>query len=252
MMLKIGAKISTFYFSTSIMNNPSLKTLIVTIFISFLSFTSKAQLGYNYSKLDFGIAGTVNTVYGDTQTQQIKESVDVSINYNQTPFVNYIFDFQGGNLSGGDVVKDADGRQFSNNYIAGIGRIQLQLGELIDYSKSPIANAFKNFYLSTGLGFMANNVSTLAYIPQQDLYVAGEDNNTEVFIPVRVGYEFKLFNDYDEPKVKFDIGYQYNYVFGDEVDGFKAGKSNDVFTQFSVGVKFALGSPTSYRKQISY
>jgi len=39
---------------------------------------------------------------------------------------------------------------------------------------------------------------------------------------------------------------------GDELDGFEAGKSNDKYSEIVVGVKFALGSVTSYRKQLFY
>ncbi len=226
------------------------KSFIVTFVISLFALTSKAQLGYMYSQLDLGVAGTVNTVYGDAKVQQNKFSGDVSLSYNQTPFVNYVFDFQVGNLSGGNLKKNIYSNQFSNNYTAYTGRAQLQLGEITDYSQSAVANAFKNLYLSSGIGFIANNASAVA--SQGNSYVSTQSNSIEAFIPVRIGYEFKLFNAYDEPTIKFDLAYQTNYVLGDEIDALKLGKSNDIFTQFSLGVKFAIGTPTSYRKQISY
>ena len=234
------------------MTNTMVKSFIVTFVISLFALTSKAQLGYMYSQLDLGVAGTVNTVYGDAKIQQNKFSGDVSLSYNQTPFVNYVFDFQAGNLSGGNIKKDIYDNQFSNNYTAYIGRAQLQLGEITDYSQSPVANAFKNLYLSTGAGFIVNNASAIHYVSQASSYASTQSNSTEALIPIRIGYEFKLFNAYDEPTVKFDLAYQTNYVLGDEVDALKQGKSNDIFTQFSLGVKFAIGTPTSYRKQISY
>jgi hypothetical protein len=234
------------------MTNTMVKSFIVTFVISLFALTSRAQLGYMYSPLDLGVAGTVNTVYGDAKIQQNKFSGDVSLSYNQTPFVNYVFDFQAGNLSGGNIQKDTHDSQFSNNYTAYTARAQLQLGEITDYSQSAIANAFKNLYLSTGVGFIANNASALHYVPPTNSYAATQSNSTEAFIPLRIGYEFKLFNAYDEPTIKFDLAYQTNYVLGDEIDALKVGKSNDIFTQFSLGVKFAIGTPTSYRKQISY
>ena len=233
------------------MDNTVFKSLVI-VFVTFLSLTAKAQLGYNYSKWDLGVAGDVNTVYGDAKAQTNKASLDVSVNYNQTPFVNYIFDFQGGNLSGGNPKKDIDDNQFSNNYTAYAFKAQLQLGEIIDYTQTPIGNAFKNFYLSTGVGFIVNNAAANQYLPQEQNYVYLQNNSAEAFIPVRIGYEFKFFDAYDEPVIKFDLAYQTNYVLGDEIDAIKAGKSNDIFTQFSLGVKFAIGTPTSYRKQISY
>jgi hypothetical protein len=72
-------------------------------------------------------------------------------------------------------------------------------------------------------------------------------------VPIRIGYEIKLFNRYSQPSAKIDIGYNYNYVFGDNLDGFTTGAKKDVYTQFTIGVKFAIGAAlTSYRKQITY
>jgi len=235
------------------MTNTMVKSFIVTTVICLFALTSKAQLGYMYSPVDLGVAGTVNTVYGDSKIQQNKFSGDVSLSYNQTPFVNYVFDFQAGNLSGGNIKKNIYGSQFSNNYTAYTGRAQLQLGEITDYSQSAIANAFKNLYLSTGVGFIVNDASAVHYVVSQgNPYASTQSNSTEAFIPIRIGYEFKLFNAYNEPTIKFDLAYQTNYVLGDEIDALKLGNSNDIFTQFSLGVKFAIGTPTSYRKQISY
>jgi hypothetical protein len=110
----------------------------------------------------------------------------------------------------------------------------------------------KNLYASTGIGFVVNNVTANRYsykIP--DFYTPGDDHSTEIFIPVRFGYEFKMFNDLGEPSVKIDLAYQYNFIMGDDLDGFIAGKSNDAYSEYVLGIKFALGGKTSYRKQIS-
>jgi hypothetical protein len=129
----------------------------------------------------------------------------------------------------------------------------VQAGELMDYSDSPFANGLKNLYISSGLGYVVNNLKTNRYsLKIPDFYTPGEDHSNEIFIPARIGYEFKLYNKYDEPSVRIDLAYQYNFVMGDDLDGFTAGKQKDAFSQISLGVKFALGSKTSYRKQISY
>jgi hypothetical protein len=69
---------------------------------------------------------------------------------------------------------------------------------------------------------------------------------------LRIGYELKIFNKNQRPDFKIDVGYQFNYIFGDELDGFKAGKYNDIYSQFTIGVKISVGGVTSYRKQINY
>jgi len=131
--------------------------------------------------------------------------------------------------------------------------VQVQAGEVIDYSNSPFANALKNLYLSAGIGMVVNDLSTNRYsykIP--DYYTPGDDHSEEIYIPLRIGYEFKLFNQYNQPSVKIDLAYQTNLIMGDDLDGFVTGKTNDKYTEIVLGVKFSLGSITSYRKQISY
>ena len=121
-------------------------------------------------------------------------------------------------------------------------------------SITPLANALKNLYVSTGIGYI---VSHMTYINRNSILLPGYstdglDNSNQLFIPARIGYEFKVFNKYDQPSFKIDIGYQYNFVLGDNLDGFTAGASKDAFSQITLGFKFALGGMTSYRKQISY
>lgn len=235
------------------MRKSILKAIVLTTVICFTSFISKAQLGYNYSQFDLGVGGAYNQVYGDAESVTPTASVSLSLNFNQTPFINYLLEVNAGKLEGGDEYKDVTSRQFSNSFTAFQFRIQVQAGELIDYSDSPFANAFKNLYLSSGLGYVVNDLKTNRYsLKIPDYYTPGEDHSEEIYLPARIGYEFKLYNSFGEPSFKIDLAYQYNFVMGDELDGFKAGVSNDHFSQVCLGIKFALGSKTSYRKQIAY
>jgi hypothetical protein len=231
----------------------NLRKIFFTLFITCIAFISKAQIGYGYAQYDIGFGGAINKVYGDAQTVQNTPSVHFNFNYNQTPFINYILEVEAGRLEGGNELKDTTGRQFSNSFTAAAFRVQVQAGEIMDYSRSPLANALKNVYLSTGIGMVINNLTTNRYsykIP--GFYTPGEDHSSEIYIPVRLGYEFKIYNQYSQPSVKIDLAYQQNFIMGDELDGFKAGKSNDVYTEIVLGVKFALGGVISYRKQIPY
>jgi hypothetical protein len=235
------------------MSIKNLQKIFLTTILCLAAFASKAQLGYNYDQYDIGFGAAANKVYGDAQTIVTTPSIHFNFNYNQTPYVNYILEVEAGKLEGGNEYKDTTGRQFSNSFTAVDFRAQVQLGELVDYSRSPFANAMKNLYASTGIGFVVNNVTANRYsykIP--DFYTPGDDHSTEIFIPVRFGYEFKMFNDLGEPSVKIDLAYQYNFIMGDDLDGFIAGKSNDAYSEYVLGIKFALGGKTSYRKQISY
>lgn len=218
------------------------------------TFTAKAQLGYEYSEFDLGVSGGLSTVSGDAETKPSAKTIHMNFNYNPSPFINYVLEAQTGDLRGGDATTTATGRQFTNNYVAVFLRGQVQAGELMDYSRSKIKNALKNLYLSTGVGYIVNKMS---YINRQSIldpsiYTDGLDNSNGIIIPARIGYEFKIFNSYSQPVVKIDLGYQMNFALDDNLDGFTAGLQKDKFSQITLGVKFAIGSINSYKKQIHY
>ncbi len=234
-----------------------IKLIYKSLFILALctaSVLAKAQTGYNYAQYDIGVAAGVNTaVMADVSTFRYTPSVHFNFNYNFTPYVNYVFEGQFGRLEGGDSVKSTIGRQFENHFVSVLFRGQLQAGEFLDYSTSPFMNVMKNWYVSTGIGYMVNHIVARS-ADKRGYDIPGDYNAQSPFIPARLGYEFKIFNDYNQPSVRIDLGMQYNFVFGDNVDGYSSatGKNNDAYAQFTIGVKFALGGVTSYRKQIQY
>jgi hypothetical protein len=232
-----------------------LKTTLLTLFFCYAVLTAKAQIGYNYAPYDIGTSVGFNKVYGDAETLTTMPSINFNFTYNATPFTNFVFEAQLGKLRGGDSVLTKSGRYFNNDFAAFIFRGQLQFGEFLDYSNSTLNNALKNLYVSAGIGFVRNHITQISRNSEQvaGFYTGGDDNTKEPFIPLRIGYEFKLYNSYSQPSVKIDLGYGYNYVLGDGLDGFTAGSKKDVYTQFTLGVKFAIGAAAiSYRKQITY
>jgi hypothetical protein len=230
-----------------------LKTIVIIAFTCLLGYTAKAQVGNDYAQYDLGIGLDMNKAYTDAQTIKTTKSGHFNFNYNVSPFVNYIIEFQTGTLQGGDSLTTTSGRQFTNTFNAVMFRAQLQMGEIIDYSQGGLANTFKNVYVSSGVGFVVNHLTEInrASIQVPGFYTAGEDNSNEILIPVRVGYEFKFYNRYNQPGFKIDVGYQYNFIMGDGLDGFPVGKQRDSYSQISFGIKFAVGGVISYRKQIT-
>jgi hypothetical protein len=235
-----------------------IKSILKISFIILLcsvSFLAKAQIGFDYAQYEVGFAAGINQASSaDVQTLKTTPSINLNFTYNQSPYVNYIFNVEVGRLKGGGPNTSTQ-RQFENHFSAYSFRVQVQAGEIIDYSQSAIANAFKNLYLSSGLGYINNNVvlrTDDVLLLDKGLVLPGEPKTNEIFIPVRLGYEFKLFNSYNQPSVKIDLGYQYNFIMGDELDGYIAGKHSDAYSQLTIGFKFAIGGVTSYRKQIHY
>lgn len=226
----------------------------LTFILCTSAFLVKAQLGYDYAQYDVGAAVGLNYPISTDVTKALKYTPSAQFNftYNHGPFINYVFEGQFGTLKAGDPSLGY-GRTFENRFWAFGLRVQLQAGELIDYSKSQVANGFKGFYVSTGIGYLVNHVKRGGDNTLPAGIQAPGDNNSQIpYIPIRIGYEIKLFNQYNEPSIKIDLGYQYNKILDDNLDGYKTGRYNDAFTQFSLGVKVAIGRVTSYRKQIYY
>ncbi|HEY9533623.1 MAG TPA: hypothetical protein VIQ77_03775 [Mucilaginibacter sp.] len=234
------------------MNN-FIKRFFLLAVIVLIAQVVKAQSGFDYAQYDLGLGLDFNKPYTDAQTITGTRSGRLMFNYNVSPFVNYIVEVQTGTLRGGDSLLTTSGRQFTNSFNTIMMRGQLQLGEVIDYSQGGMANAFKNLYFSSGIGFIINHITEInrASVKVPGFYTAGENNSNQLVIPVRIGYEFKFYNKYDEPGFKIDIGYQNNFILGDGLDGFTAGKQKDSYSQVSIGFKFAIGGVATYRKQIS-
>jgi hypothetical protein len=230
------------------------KKSFLLLIVCLVTYTAKAQIGYDYVQYDLGISYDMNKAYTDAQTVTGSKSVHFNFNYNVSPYVNYVVELQSGELKGGDSLTTSTGRQFTNQYLAFILRGQLQAGEIIDYSHSKFANFFKNLYVSGGIGFIVNHMTTINRnsILQPGFYTSGLDNSNELMIPARIGYEIKLFNKYGQPGFKIDLGYQYNFIMGDGLDGFVIGKGKDSYSQYSIGIKFAVGGIASYRKPIDF
>jgi hypothetical protein len=235
------------------MNN-FIKKCFLMIFACLAVGTAKAQIGYDYAQFDLGIGGDINKVYGDAQTLTSTKSLHLNFNYNVSPYVNYVVEVQTGGLQGGDSLTTSTGRQFTNNFTSVILRGQLQMGEIIDYSESSFNNVLKNFYISTGIGMVVNHLTTVnrSSILTPGFYTSGDDYSTELLIPARIGYEFKVFNSYGQPGFKIDLGYQCNFVLGDGLDGYTVGNQKDKYSQYSIGIKFAIGSIASYKKRIPF
>jgi hypothetical protein len=115
----------------------------------------------------------------------------------------------------------------------------ISLGQFI--SKKIGARSFlNNFYGSAGVGVINSKV-TKPESEVTDIYGGKKYNGSDLFIPLAVGYDFKLAK---QGKIVGNINYQANYSFSDALDGYASktnSKSNDAYSMLTVGVKFLFG-----------
>ncbi len=235
-----------------------------SLFIAFvvISLSVSAQIGYNYHQFSLGAGISSVKIHGDLNKAYAQNAYNFNINYHYTPFVTFSTEAQFGKLqsANADTSQVYYGEQSSNKYTAVIFHADVQLGEFINYNDdfssipilTKILNGAKNIYVGTGAGIIFNKMD---YINRTDFIdpnvtIGGKDKSNELIIPVRIGYEYKIYNGYDEPQIRIDLGYQANYSTGDNMDGFKSGKYGDWFSQLTFGIKIGIGGITSYRKPI--
>lgn len=231
-----------------------------------IGMAARAQSGYNYYQWGVGLAGSYGKAEADLKKQDYHPAFSGLLTYNFSPYMPISLEVQKGIFSGGsrDPKYDASGRIFRNSYFSVNLHADVQLGELIDYGDNFWLNAIKNFYGGTGIGLISNKMTDIQrtnLFPWNDVVGStvgfeGDDKSINLIFPIRLGYEFKIFDYYDEPRWGIDIGIQHYFDIGEGIDGYNDNpqrfKNNawDQYTFVTIGVKYNFGTTTSYTKLI--
>ena len=181
-------------------------------------FGSNSKSDYTKPKSEFG--------YGAYIKNQITPAVGIQAN------------FLAGKLEGSNGQPDAFGNSVVSSY-----------STKLHYSASLSANitvgniSWKDNksaiqpYFTAGAGTMNYTpVVTYANGTTSNFKTDGSGSINEMFLPVGVGLKFNV-----APGVNIDLGYQVNFVYSDNVDGYKYGQGNDKFSYAHAGLEFALG-----------
>ena len=235
------------------------KSALISLILFLCSKNLFAQLSYNYTSYSVGIGAGVVRADADLAQHITKPAIFGTFSYNYSPYITFTGELQAGKLAGGNPNTDKDTRAFINNYKAAIVYGDVQAGEFINYRYSSFLNIVKNIYAGVGVGAIHNS---MAFVQRTSLsnpgYVfPGRDASTEIMVPLRLGYEFKIYNFYREPYIRLNLTYQTNLVYGEGLDGYndppQMFRNNHVdrYTFISVGVKYSFGTPVSYKKPIA-
>jgi hypothetical protein len=236
-----------------------LKKYILLIAATFACFAAKAQGGYNYNSFGFGIGGGIVHSLADLKKGYNDKAFNANLTYYYSPYVPIVLEFQIGKLRGGgdEVAVDKDTRKFENKYKALMLHVDYQLGDAIDYYRSDFLNIIKNFYGGIGVGAIFNDVKNNRYsLLDQTYRFPGKDKSVNVIVPLRFGYEFKIYDYYGVPKFGIDIGYQHYVTFGEGLDGYEDPTSRfknnapDQYRHITIGFKYNFGTEHAYDKSI--
>jgi len=240
-----------------------LKKYILFFVITIASITVKAQSGYNYQELGIGASASAIRGFTNVQRQDIHPAFSVNLIYNYNPYLPVVLEYQRGTLSGGGLTQEKDkyGRMYTNKYQVLLLHADVQLGATIDYEDSWVLTALRNLYAGTGVGFISNNntvqrTNVILTNGGPTYIFPGNDKNIGIVVPIRAGYEFKIFDSYNEPGWAIDVGYVHNFVFGEGLDGYNDPSSRfknnavDQYAQVVIGFKYFFGTVVSYNKLI--
>jgi hypothetical protein len=232
--------------------------LILALLLVFLTHSGSYAQNYNYNEYSAGGSFSITRAHVDVAKQINRRAFSANINYHFSPYLTFGAELQSGNLSGGDHVYDPHLREFSNNYTSFTLIGDVQVGEISNYMDSWFLYALKDFYAGTGIGVINNKMSFIQRVkPDGSAYVfPGKDKSLNLLVPIRLGYEFKIYNGYGEPQFRLNLGYQLGLTFGEGLDGYNdppskfKNNSLDMYSQIMVGVKIGFGNITSYTKPI--
>lgn len=227
--------------------------------------SANAQDSYNFSHLGVGFFGSYNKPYADLKQANQGKTFNITGYYNLTPYIPLGLEVQFGSLSGGSIVTDLARRQYDNHYTALILHGDFALGEIIDYDGNLFLKFAKDLYVGTGIGVISNNMSFIqrtnllpdATFPVGAYTFPGSNQSLNLMVPIRFGYEFKIYNAVDEPFIGLNIGYIHNMTWGEGMDGYTdppsgfKNNSPDQYRQIVVGIKINFGAPVPYIKQIN-
>ena len=241
-----------------------LRKAILFFILIFSGLVLRAQDSYNYTPYGVGFFSSYNRPYDDLKKANNSISINATGYFNASPYTSLGLELQVGGLSGGSIVTDPNRRQYDNHYKAAVLHVDFSLGEVINYSNSDFLDAIKDFYLGTGIGVINND---MAFVQRTNLLPTGypvgaytfpgKNSSLNMIVPLRIGYEFKIYNEWAEPYLGIQIGYIHNYTFGEGLDGYADPPSKfrndapDQYRQIFIGVKYNFGNPTSYIKRIN-
>ena len=98
------------------------------------------------------------------------------------------------------------------------------------------------------LAFSNNNMAYIQRVQPTTGYVfPGKDKSLNLMVPIRVGYELKIYNSFGEPFIGINLSYIMNVTWGEGLDGYGDSsddfKNNtpDLYRQISLGIKVNFG-----------
>ena len=212
-----------------------MKRICLIIVLIVISGRLKAQ--DTFQAISFGGGAGAATAYTGAPVQKNTSAWYADAGFYATPFININIEGQKGTLAGGPHKKNF--KNFNNNYRALMVNVELQAGQFLGGQQSGLLKAASGIYIGTGYGFLNNEITNKNLLK---LTVTDYVKNTIGVIPTKIGYELNLLKVNEEPALKVDFWYTFNYTIGKGLDGYydTYSKSFNFYNYYAVGFRYAI------------
>lgn len=228
-----------------------MKNIYISLLFILYSCLSNKVYSQFHAPYNVGLSIGAAKMYADLSNRNIDPAANATIDVFLNPFLSIGGEGQAGKLSGSDEFS----RWAINNFVTGNINIKVRAGQFIgplnDYRKFQYDyGTFRHYlsyaYVGTGFGIIRNMIEAQRYNEFVDEFPAesfeGLNRNFEALIPLNIGIDIPLGTMFYKPTWAININYQFNFVLGNNVDGYNNSfsKNNDVYSYFSIGLKKAL------------
>lgn len=209
--------------------------------------------GFNAHSFSVGVGLGMTKLYGDMPYSNPQPAYIGYFEKNISPFVTMGQQITIGDLSGRD---DHDHMRSFNHFTALEEHVAFELGGLLriineNYRDHLALSIGAGLYAGIGIGVINNDIKRIANknYDQLNANIITSNpillqNSTALYIPINVGFNFKMEKFLIFKGCIFNANFQYADCLSDYIDGyklpFKANKKNDVYTVMSLGFKFYI------------
>lgn len=266
-----------------------MKSRILLIFVlTFIFSSSFSQSNFRRWSVGINTGGTIDYMdfrfdkprgynFEGSKSFETNKGLAIGLNtdYYVTPYVSVGLYGSYGRLKNGT---DDYRRKYIADYMTFEFKGTVVAGQFFRYDVDNWLLLFKNFYFSTGFGYITGKNNVKDYDSAKDFGPTeangykrsenpignrqhpgdfGKSSFGALTVPVEVGYHVNCFDDYDEIRHVISIGFKTNFSTTDNINGYSdninAGFQNlftDTYGTLSISYKYHFGSFGTYYKPI--
>ncbi len=226
--------------------NSFMRSIICLSLVLCFSIVAEAQISYitpTARSFGIGVGGGVTLLQGDVDDLNPAPAGRVNLEYNITPFINIGVEGQLGKLSSGE--ERPNDRYSRVNFKAANVNIRFASGQFFRNKLRP-GNILGGLYAGVGLGFVSSEVEEIGAVVNNEAIKGIVLESNALTVPLNLGINLDLPSLLGRHNLIANINYQYNFVQGEELDGYayksEANLSFDGYSFISLGLKYNFGA----------